>query len=147
MARLRFLTVAVAATLFNAAPFAQAREVEPAAPPATTAERTQVPGAGLWRSIGRLIAQATTAGKPATPSPVPAAADPPPAPRFDITRFEVRGNSVLPQELIARMVAPFTGSGRDFGDVQRALESLQDAYARAGAIQPRQRRSACVPTG
>ena len=52
----------------------------------------------------------------------------PEAPRFDIQRFVVEGNTILPQEEVDQIVAPFAGAGRDFGDVQRALEALQDAY-------------------
>jgi hemolysin activation/secretion protein len=61
-----------------------------------------------------------------------AAAQAPAAPRFNIQRFVVEGNSVLPQDLVDRTVAPFAGAGRDFGDVQRALEALQDLYTERG---------------
>lgn len=52
--------------------------------------------------------------------------------RFDISRFEVVGNSLLPNEVIQAAVTPFTGKGRDFGDVQRALEALEAAYHKRG---------------
>ena len=52
--------------------------------------------------------------------------------RFAITRFEVGGNTLLPQEDVERAVAPFTGPGRDFGDVQRALEALEALYHERG---------------
>jgi hemolysin activation/secretion protein len=52
----------------------------------------------------------------------------PPAPRFAIQRFVVEGNTLLPREEVERIVQPFAGADRDFGDVQRALEALQDAY-------------------
>jgi hemolysin activation/secretion protein len=56
----------------------------------------------------------------------------PPAPKFDIQRFEVVGNTLLPATEVQRIVAPFTGKGRDFGSVQQALEALQEAYLSAG---------------
>ena len=56
----------------------------------------------------------------------------PPAPRFDIQRFEVVGNTLLPVAEVQRIVTPFTGKGRDFGSVQQALEALQEAYLAAG---------------
>ena len=52
--------------------------------------------------------------------------------RFDIARYRVDGNTLLPAEEVERIVAGYTGKGRDFGDVQRALEALQDAYQRRG---------------
>ena len=56
----------------------------------------------------------------------------PPAPRFDIQRYIVEGNSLLQQADIDAILAPFAGKNRDFGDIQRALEALQDAYTRRG---------------
>jgi hemolysin activation/secretion protein len=52
--------------------------------------------------------------------------------RFDIARYLVEGNTLLPQRVIDRAVAPFQGKQRDFGDVQRAVEALQAAYRKAG---------------
>ncbi|HKA41186.1 MAG TPA: ShlB/FhaC/HecB family hemolysin secretion/activation protein [Burkholderiales bacterium] len=54
------------------------------------------------------------------------------APRFDITRFEVVGNTLLPAREVERILAPYTGSGRDFSDVQRALEVLEQSYRDRG---------------
>src|SRR5471032_1145383 len=51
---------------------------------------------------------------------------------FDISRFDVSGNTLLPQQLIDQAVAPFTGKQRDFGDVQRALEALEAVYHQRG---------------
>lgn len=55
-----------------------------------------------------------------------------PAPRFDIRRFEVVGDNILGAEAIQRLVTPFTGTQKDFGDVQRALEALEVAYRERG---------------
>jgi len=50
---------------------------------------------------------------------------------FEITRFEVDGNTLLGAAAIDRLLAPFAGKSRDFGDVQRALEALEGAYRQA----------------
>lgn len=52
--------------------------------------------------------------------------------RFEIQRFEVTGNTLLPQAEVEAAVAPFTGKGKDFGDVQRALEALEKRYHNVG---------------
>lgn len=62
----------------------------------------------------------------------PAAAPVPEAPRFDIERFDVQGNSLLDAAEIAAAVAPYTGKRKDFADVQRALEALQLRYQDLG---------------
>lgn len=56
----------------------------------------------------------------------------PSAPRFDIQKFIVEGNTLLPQAQLDALLAPFTGPGRDFGDVQRTLEAMHDAYNAIG---------------
>ena len=52
--------------------------------------------------------------------------------RFDITRYIAQGNTLLPSEEIERLVQSFVGRQRDFGDVQRALEALENAYRSRG---------------
>lgn len=52
--------------------------------------------------------------------------------RFDISRFDVEGNSLLALDEVRGLVAPFTGKNRTFGDVQRALEALEGAYHKRG---------------
>ena len=52
--------------------------------------------------------------------------------RFDISRFAVSGNSLLPASEVEAAVAPFAGRNRDFGDVQRALEALEAAFHARG---------------
>jgi hemolysin activation/secretion protein len=59
------------------------------------------------------------------------AADPA-ALRFDIGRYEVKGNTLLKPVAISRLVAPFTGKQKDFSDIQRALEALESAYRDLG---------------
>jgi len=92
---------------------------------------------------GGAIAQAPTKPQPPKPKsqapaapqsrpPVAAPSKPPAAPRFTIQRFLVEGNSLLAQGELNRILAPFSGKDRDFGDIQRALEALQDVYTRRG---------------
>jgi hemolysin activation/secretion protein len=52
--------------------------------------------------------------------------------RFQISRFDVSGNTLLSAAEVQAAVAPYTGPGRDFGDVQRALEALEDLYHARG---------------
>ena len=54
------------------------------------------------------------------------------SPRFDINKFEVRGNTLLPAPELDKSVADFVGSQRDFGDVVKAQEALEAAYHRRG---------------
>jgi hemolysin activation/secretion protein len=53
-------------------------------------------------------------------------------PRFDIERFQVEGDSLLGGEFVDTLLHPFLGKQRDFGDVQRALDALEDAYKKRG---------------
>ncbi len=69
---------------------------------------------------------------PAAPQPQAAPQTPPVAPRFDIQRFLVEGNTLLKQSELDRILTPFSGKNRDFGDIQRALEALQDVYTSRG---------------
>lgn len=55
-----------------------------------------------------------------------------PAPKFDINRFDISGNTLLPNDEVERIVEPFTGKQKDFGDIQRALEALEQAYRARG---------------
>jgi hemolysin activation/secretion protein len=52
--------------------------------------------------------------------------------RFDIGRFAIEGNTLLPAARIEELVAPFSGKQKVFGDVQHALEALENAYHAAG---------------
>ena len=55
-----------------------------------------------------------------------------PAPRFDINRFEIKGRSLVAAAEVEKAVAPFTGKSKDFGDIQRALEAVEQVYRRRG---------------
>jgi hemolysin activation/secretion protein len=97
------------------------------------------------------VAQTQAPTRPQRPQPRPQQAQPvtpqtqaqqpqaqvapsqPPAPvRFEIQRYIVEGNTLLSQSQVDAAVAPFTGKDRDFGDIQKALEALQDAYSSRG---------------
>jgi hemolysin activation/secretion protein len=52
--------------------------------------------------------------------------------RFDISRFQVEGNTLLPQQEVDDLLKPYAGKSRDFGDVQRALEALEAAFRDRG---------------
>jgi len=52
--------------------------------------------------------------------------------RFDVDRYEVVGNTLLPAREIEEVLRPFTGKRREYGDVQRALEVLELRYRTAG---------------
>lgn len=50
----------------------------------------------------------------------------------DITRFEVEGNTLLPASQIQGLLSPLSGPNKVYGDIQRALEALENAYRQAG---------------
>jgi hemolysin activation/secretion protein len=54
------------------------------------------------------------------------------SPHIVIERFVVEGNTLLTQQEIDRALAPFAGKEKDFGDIQRALEALEQRYRDAG---------------
>jgi hemolysin activation/secretion protein len=51
---------------------------------------------------------------------------------FDITRFEVTGDSLLGASAVQAAVAGFAGKGRDFGYVERAIAALEGVYHKHG---------------
>ncbi|WP_193315641.1 ShlB/FhaC/HecB family hemolysin secretion/activation protein [Janthinobacterium aquaticum] len=53
-------------------------------------------------------------------------------PRFAISRYEVTGDTLLGPQLLQALSAPYTGPARDFGDIERALEAVQNAYRERG---------------
>lgn len=55
-----------------------------------------------------------------------------PAPRFEIKRFDVQGNTLLLPEVVEAALSPFTGLNKDFADIQRALEALEQSYRDRG---------------
>jgi len=53
-------------------------------------------------------------------------------PKFRIDRFDLTGNTLLQAAEIERLLSPYVGENKSFADIQQALESLQQAYSRAG---------------
>lgn len=55
-------------------------------------------------------------------------------PTFDISAFQVKGNTVLPPDMVERAVYPFMGPGRSEADVESARGALQKAYTDRGYV-------------
>ena len=51
---------------------------------------------------------------------------------FNISRFQIEGNSILPADKAQELVAPFVGPQKRYGDVQKALEALENEFRRLG---------------
>ncbi|MBI5431105.1 MAG: ShlB/FhaC/HecB family hemolysin secretion/activation protein [Nitrosomonadales bacterium] len=56
----------------------------------------------------------------------------PPELRFDIVRYLLEGATLLSQTEVDAAVSPYVGKRKDFSDVQRALEAIEEAYAKRG---------------
>lgn len=52
--------------------------------------------------------------------------------RFDIQRFQIEGARILSAAELDRLVAPYVGPQREYGDIQLALEAIELAYRQAG---------------
>ncbi len=52
--------------------------------------------------------------------------------RFDVHRYQVEGNTLLAPAHVEALVAPFVGHKRNYGDIQKALEALENAYRASG---------------
>lgn len=86
----------------------------------------------MTSSFQRLFAGSLFAFAVLSPAGAQELADDTAAIRFDITRFDVQGNTLLASQQIDSMLSAYTGKARDFGDVQRALEALEAAYRARG---------------
>ena len=85
----------------------------------------------LTRCAVILLAASVLAGAGASArAQAPAAVIPPP--RFDIERFEINANTLLSPEEVGRIVEPYTGKNKDFADIQRALEALEQGFRDRG---------------
>ena len=51
---------------------------------------------------------------------------------FDINRFEIEGNTLIPAEEAQASVAPYLGKNKAFRDVRGAADALEDAFRRRG---------------
>jgi hemolysin activation/secretion protein len=101
------------------------------AAPASLAQSFPPAGAPMLESAW-VVAQAESS----KPVPVAPAEFTPVAPivspKFEIRRYVLEGNTLLSQDAADRVLAPYVGPSKDFGDVQRALEALQGAYQSIG---------------
>jgi hemolysin activation/secretion protein len=70
--------------------------------------------------------------EPAKPAAAPAERAASPAPRVGRRGFEVTGNTLLPAAALEDALAPHAGPDREFSDIQRALEALEQAYRDLG---------------
>lgn len=86
----------------------------------------------MTSSFQRLFAGSLLALNVLQPAGAQELADDAGAIRFEITRFDVQGNTLLAPQQIDDLLAAYTGKARDFGDVQRALEALEAAYRARG---------------
>ena len=53
-------------------------------------------------------------------------------PQFAIKRFILKGNTLLDSTEVASFLEPYTGPQRDFGDIQQAIERIEQAYRDRG---------------
>jgi hemolysin activation/secretion protein len=56
------------------------------------------------------------------------------APTFNIFEYEIEGNTVLPIEVVERVVSPFMGPGKTLADVEAARAALEKVYQDSGYI-------------
>lgn len=121
---------------------------EPAVAPVTQSPSPPV-SEQIERSKQPLVAQAPGAGG-AGVAPVPAspqvqvkpAAVPPAAPapapagdggvRFEIRTFDIEGSTLIPKDRILSRLQSFVGKSKDFGDVQKALETVERLFVDGG---------------
>lgn len=75
--------------------------------------------------VALLVGEARSVFAQSSPEPAPIAEE---VVRFDITRFQVEGNTLLSTSELESLLVPYTGPGRDFGDVQHALEVVESVY-------------------
>ncbi len=82
---------------------------------------------GVWLRLLAAALVATTSVAFAQAPQKPAA-----EPRFEIKHFVFEGATLIPREQLEAATRQFTGPGRTFADVQRALETIERTYSDAG---------------
>jgi len=93
--------------------------------------RSPVLSAGVALSLCAAAALAMTGSAWAQAAAGGGVTSPRPEPRFDIKRFEVVGADKVPADRLAAALAPFTGAGRRFSDIESAVQAVRDVYAEA----------------
>lgn len=96
---------------------------------AVTAAAPSVPAA--LSSPGASSASSATPAVVADAAPANSEAEPTVL-RFDISGYVLEGATLLKPSEISAAVAPYVGKNKDFSDVQRALEAIEDLYAKHG---------------
>jgi hemolysin activation/secretion protein len=56
------------------------------------------------------------------------------SPVFDVYEYVIEGNTVLPPNVVERVVTPFMGPGKKFADLELARAALEKAYQDAGYL-------------
>ncbi len=51
---------------------------------------------------------------------------------FEVRSYTLDGATLLSKQEIAQTVAPYIGQNKDFSDIERALEAIEDLYAKKG---------------
>ena len=51
---------------------------------------------------------------------------------FDIRGFEIIGNHLVSTQTLSERVKPYTGNNKVYGDIQKALEAIEQSYQAAG---------------
>ncbi len=78
--------------------------------------------------LGAPVVQAQDKGAAAAGGPAPQGQEL----RFEIRRFVVQGATLVSARELETATRPFAGSGKDFADVQRALEAIERLYTAKG---------------
>ncbi|HUO44618.1 MAG TPA: ShlB/FhaC/HecB family hemolysin secretion/activation protein [Burkholderiales bacterium] len=89
-----------------------------------------MPVLAIAQQAAPIIVEAAQPAAGGAPASVPAGQEA--ALKFDVRRYRVEGNTLLPVRTIQRVLRPHLGAQKDFSDVQHALEALQKAYQDAG---------------
>lgn len=79
-----------------------------------------------------LAADSSASALPAVTTAAQPVEEQPAVLRFAIERFVVEGAALLTQAEFDEVVAPYVGKDKDFSDVQRALEAVEELYAQHG---------------
>lgn len=55
-----------------------------------------------------------------------------PPQKFTVKEYVAQGNTLLSAVEVERILKPFTGADKDFGDIQQALEAIENVYHKKG---------------
>ena len=89
---------------------------------------------GIPRSFGAEGAGGGSTNNPAAAATGTNAATAKPTLSFRVDRYEVRGNTLLSSNVLARVLAPYTGDAVDISKVTNAMGALQMEYYQRGYV-------------